>query len=68
MHEQDHRPIARAFVNVCHAQTAYLGVVRCVVKVGQILKSFVGCSKKIFNVGQGSHGGGQTHNRFKKVA
>ena len=55
MHEQNNGAIFGAFIDVGNAQAANFGVIGFISKVGQVLKSFLGCTKKIFDVRQLAH-------------
>jgi len=55
MHEQYNMAIFGALIDIGYAQPANVGVVGLIRKVGQILKSFLGCAKKIFDVRQLAH-------------
>ena len=55
VHEQNNGAIFGALIDIGNAQSANFGVVGLVSKVGQILKPFLGCAKKIFDVRQLAH-------------
>jgi hypothetical protein len=55
MHEQNNGAIFGAFIDVGYTQSANFGVMGLIRKVGQVLKSFLGCTKKIVDVRQLAH-------------
>jgi hypothetical protein len=55
MHEQNNGAIFGALIDIGNAQSANFGVVGLIRKVGQVLKSFLGCAKKTFDVRQLAH-------------
>jgi hypothetical protein len=57
MHEQDHGSVFGAFIDVGNSQAANVGVMGLIRKVRQILKSFLGCAKEIFNLRELAHCG-----------
>jgi hypothetical protein len=57
MHEQDNGSVFGAFVNEGNAQATNVGVMGLIRKVRQVLKSFLGRTKEIFNLRELAHCG-----------